>query len=96
MLLAAAILAGACAAAPRQTVGLDQVPPGSKCTQTSALDSFKGMTASPELGARMMTAARAPHLRWVAHGAMITMEYNESRLTVRLDPQSRVASATCG
>jgi hypothetical protein len=27
---------------------------------------------------------------------MITMEYSESRVTVRLDQQNRVLSATCG
>jgi Peptidase inhibitor I78 family len=27
---------------------------------------------------------------------MVTMEYNASRVTVRLDQQNRVASATCG
>jgi hypothetical protein len=35
-------------------------------------------------------------LRWVPFGGVITMEYSETRLTVRLDQQSRVLSATCG
>ena len=62
----------------------------------SILGSFVGQPASAQLGAQIMAAARAPKLRWVAHGAVITMEYSAHRVTVRLDPQSRVASVTCG
>jgi hypothetical protein len=43
-----------------------------------------------------MAAARAPKLRWVPFGAMITMEFDSKRVTVRLDQQNRVLSATCG
>lgn len=85
-----------CAAQDRQTVGIDQVPPGSVCTQSAALNSFIGQPASADLGARMMSAARARSLRWVPHGGVITMDYSATRLTVRLDPQGRVESATCG
>ena len=77
-------------------MGIDQVPPGSTCVQSGALDTFRGQVASTELGARIMGAARAPKLRWVAHGMMVTMEYDSRRVTVRLDEQSRVLSAACG
>jgi Peptidase inhibitor I78 family len=86
----------ACAAHQRTVVGLDQVPPGSKCEQSAVLNGFVGQAASTELAARMMAAARAPKLRWVAAGASITMDYGSRRLTVQLDSQNRVASATCG
>ena len=86
-----------CAAAPeRQVVGIDQVPPGSVCTRSGALNSFIGQPASTELGARMMTAARATKLRWVPYGGVVTMDFSPNRLTVRLDQQSRVESAACG
>jgi hypothetical protein len=32
----------------------------------------------------------------VPFGAMITMDYSDERVTVRLDQQNRVLSATCG
>jgi hypothetical protein len=86
----------ACAAESRQPVPIESVYPGSKCTQSGALDTFKGEVASTELAARIMMASRAHNLRWVPHGAMVTMEYNENRVTVRLDQQNRVVSATCG
>src|SRR5688500_10368375 len=86
-----------CAAAPeRQVVGIDQVPPGSVCTATGSLNSFIGQPASAELGARMMASSRARKLRWVPHGGVVTMDFSPTRLTVRLDPQSRVESASCG
>ena len=85
-----------CAAQQRQVVGIDQVPPGSVCTATGSLNSFVGQPASAELGARMMAASRARKLRWVPHGGVVTMDFSPTRLTVRLDPQSRVESATCG
>ena len=85
-----------CAAQERQVVGIDQVPPGSVCTQSDALNSFVGQPASAELGARMMAAARARILRWVPHDGVVTMDFSPSRLTVRLDPQNRVESASCG
>ena len=89
-------LAACAAAGGKQRVGIDQIPPGSKCVQSGALDSFKGQVASTDLAARIMTAARAPKLRWVPWGAIITMEFSESRVTVRLDQANRVISATCG
>src|SRR3954469_17913102 len=95
-LLFATVIATSCAAEPQRIVGLDQVPEGSKCVQSGALDTFKGQVASTELAAQLMSAARARKLRWVPFGAMITMDYSETRLTVRLDQQNRVISATCG
>ena len=85
-----------CAAQERQVVGIDQVPPGSVCTQSGALNSFIGQAASTELAARMMAASRARTLRWVPYGGVVTMDFSPTRLTVRLDQQSRVESASCG
>jgi hypothetical protein len=80
----------------RRVVGLDQIPPGSKCQPSAILNSFVGQPASIELAARLMTAARAPKLRWVPAGATVTMDRNARRLTVQLDAQNRVLSMTCG
>ena len=97
LLVCVPLLLTACAATGQtRVVGIDQVPPGSRCVQSGALDSFRGQVASTELGARIMGAARAPQLRWVAHGRMVTMEFNSRRVTVQLDQQSRVVTAKCG
>lgn len=86
----------ACGAGQNIKVGIDQIPPGSKCEPSAILNSFIGQPASVELAARLMTAARAPKLRWVAAGQAVTMDFSASRLTVQLDAQNRVASMTCG
>ncbi|HEX8841822.1 MAG TPA: I78 family peptidase inhibitor [Sphingomicrobium sp.] len=96
LLLLAPLALAACASAGTRHVGTFQVPEGSKCERSDALDTFKGQRASTELAAQVMAAARAPKLRWVPFGALITMEYNESRVTVRLDQQNRVMSVICG
>jgi hypothetical protein len=85
-----------CAADRPTRVGLDQVPPGSTCTQSAALDGFVGQPASAALGARMMAAASAPKLRWVAASKPIDRKKDSRLLTVRLDAQNRVLSASCG
>ena len=96
LLLLVPLSLAACATAAPRYVGNDQLPPGSKCVQSGALDTFKGQVASTELAAQIMTSARAPRLRWVPFGAIITMEFDTKRVTVRLDQQNRVLSATCG
>ena len=89
-LFAPALLA-ACATAPPPH-GSD---PGYAC-HNNGLDRFAGRPATSEVGAEMLAASGARTIRWVRFGAMITMEFSPSRLTVRLDPQGRIASATCG
>ena len=92
-LLVPALLA-ACATAPGQPPVHGETP-GYIC-RNDGLDRFAGRPATTELGAEMLGASGAKTLRWVRFGAMITMEFSPSRLTVRLDPQGSVASATCG
>lgn len=94
LLLLMPLLLVACVNSDR--VPIASMPPGSKCVQSGALDTFKGEIASAELATRIMMASRAPRLRWVPFGAIITMEFSEERVTVRLDQQNRVLSATCG
>ena len=89
-LLAPALLA-ACAAAP----GPLPSEPGYVC-RSNGLDRFAGRPATSEVGTEMLAASGARTLRWVRFGAMITMEFSPNRLTVRLDQQGRVESATCG
>ena len=62
----------------------------------AGLAAFQGRPATSEVGAEILTASGAGQLRWVAQGSVITMEFSASRVTVRLDAQGRVASATCG
>ena len=69
--------------------------PGFAC-RGDALASFTGQSATTELGARMLAQTGARHLRWVAKGMMVTMDYRADRLTVYLDGANRVERASCG
>ena len=71
------------------------VTPGFAC-RGDALASFTGQLATSDLGARMLRETGARHLRWVADGMMVTMDFRSDRLTVYLDNANRVERASCG
>ena len=83
----------ACAPGPSERIALDQV--GAVC-DARALGPFVGQEPTKETSLKLMGFSRARVLRWVRFGAMVTMEFSPQRLTVRLDPQGRIASANCG
>src|SRR4051812_43732062 len=93
--LVSPLILAACGA-QSQPVTIDEAFPSPKCVQSDALDVFKGQPASAELGARIIGATHASRLRWVPFNAVITLEYDTLRVTVRLDSQNRVISASCG
>jgi hypothetical protein len=86
----------ACAAQAQQRVPIDSVWSGTKCTQTGALDTFKGETASTDLAVRIMMASRAHDVRWVPFGTSVKLRPGKNRVTVQLDQQNKVVSAACG
>ena len=88
LLIAAAGMTASCAANTAAPVGGEcrPLPEG----------RFVGQQATSELAAQMLRESGARVIRWVSPGMMVTMEFRADRLTVRLDPGSRVASATCG
>ena len=92
----ASLAVGACATAapPPEAIPVHGEVPGYACQDPG--DGFVGQPATSELASRILATSGAARLRWVPHGAVITMEYDESRVTVRLDPQNRVVSARCG
>lgn len=90
--LAGSILLGGCAAAQPPIHG---ETPGYKC-ESSASGQFLGQPATSELGAAIMRETHAATLRWAPPGVMLTMDYREDRVTVRLGPDHRVAAINCG
>jgi hypothetical protein len=57
---------------------------------------FIGRAASSEVAAELLRASGAKVIRWVQPGMMVTMDYREDRLTVRLASNNRIVSASCG
>lgn len=95
VVVSAVVTIGCATAAPPPDLQVRGSVPGRLCSG-ERLGAFAGRGATPELGSEILAASGAARLRWVPHGAIITMQYQESRVTVRLDPDNRVASARCG
>jgi hypothetical protein len=88
----AALALAACTIAESDPVA--GMPEGS--CRNEPLAQFIGQSATPDLGAKMLSASGARLLRWVPKGGMVTMDFNPSRLTVQLDAANRVETARCG
>jgi hypothetical protein len=105
-LVAVAVLLAACAtsAPPPAAVvasGGDAPLPihgetAGKACQPSGTNQFIGQPATSETGAAIMAATHAAVLRWAPPGIMLTMDYREDRVTVRLGPDSKVTDIKCG
>ncbi|HEU4704514.1 MAG TPA: I78 family peptidase inhibitor [Sphingomicrobium sp.] len=95
-ILMLASLVAACAAVPPQPdIPVRGETPGYSC-RNQDLGRFTGREATAEAGAEMLRASGAGTIRWVQPGMMVTMDYREDRLTVRLDERNRILSANCG
>ena len=64
--------------------------------RNTMMDQFKGQVATQELAVRMIQASGSKTLQWIPLGTMVTMEFREERLRVRLDASGKVEQATCG
>ncbi len=93
--LLAALLPACAAASPQPEIPVRGETPGYTC-RNEGLGRFVGREATAELGAELLRASSAKTVRWVRPGMMVTMDYREDRLTVRLDDRNRILSANCG
>ena len=82
----------ACAATEPPVHG---VTPGHRCELANA-DRFVGQPATSELGAGVLRETHAAVLRWAPPGVMLTMDYREDRVTVRIGPDHKVTAINCG
>ncbi|HEX8126146.1 MAG TPA: I78 family peptidase inhibitor [Allosphingosinicella sp.] len=90
-LAAAALLASGCATtAPPAEAGAM-----GKCDAAKA-QGLIGRTRSAETAAEALRLSGAKGLRWIAPGAMVTMDYREDRLNLRVDPEGKVVKVDCG
>ena len=96
--LSALGLLAACAAAPppqAEDIPVRGATPGFTCRQ-QAFEEFIGKVATSEIGAQLLRASGARTIRWVQPGTMVTMDYREDRLTVRLASNNRIVTSSCG
>jgi hypothetical protein len=90
--LASPLLLAACAAAQ---VPVHGVTPGHKC-RLAGTGHFVGQAATSELGEAIVRETQAAVLRWAPPGVMLTMDYREDRVTVRLGPDHKITAVACG
>lgn len=64
--------------------------------RTEGLESFVGQPATPENGAEILRQSKAKKIRWIPHGAAVTMDYSPDRVNVKLDPQNKIEGISCG
>lgn len=86
------LILAACAAAQPPIHG---ETPGHKC-RAEGTDHFIGQAATPALGAAIMQKTHSAVVRWAPPGVMLTMDYREDRVTVRLGTDNRVTAVNCG
>jgi len=55
-----------------------------------------GKKRSPALERRVQALSGAARTRWIRPGMMVTMDYSETRLNVRVDVRGRIVSVNCG
>ena len=97
VLIAAALpLLAACATAAAQSPDPKRSSAEKFECRNTALEQFNGQAPTAAVATTILRASGAKHLRWVPHGTVVTMEYRSDRVTVALDPQSRIARVSCG
>ena len=90
----------ACTAVPSEGEPSSETPrevgaSGYRCRAESVRD-LVGRAATQELGAEALRRSGARTLRWIRPGDVVTMDYREDRLNVRLDTRNNVETFTCG
>ena len=89
-LLVSALLAACAMAQPPVTEAT-----GCICNAAGA-ERFIGQAGTSETGAAILQATHSAILRWAPPGAMLTMDFSPSRVTVRLGPDGKITAIHCG
>ena len=87
IMVMAALVAAGCGTEPAQGSG--------RCDAAKA-EKLVGRAKSAKVGAQALRLSGAGTLRWIAPGTMVTMDYREDRLNLRLDRAGRVVKVDCG
>ena len=90
ILIAAALLTTGCATAPEAEAG-----DIGKCKADEARKLI-GRARSAEVGNDALRLSGAKTLRWIAPGTMVTMDYREDRVNLRVDSAGKVVKIDCG
>jgi hypothetical protein len=91
----------ALAAAALLTAGCATGAPPAEAVTSGRCDASKarvliGRARSAEAGPQALRLSGARALRWIAPGTMVTMDYREDRLNLRVDRAGKVVKVDCG
>lgn len=90
ILAVAALLTAGCATAPAAEAG------GSGKCDAAPAQKLIGRSRSAQVGAEARRLSGATALRWIAPGTMVTMDYREDRVNLRVDAAGKVVRVDCG
>ena len=94
-----ALLALAACTHPDKPVTTDAGPAQPVATGQCHADRVQdliGRERSETVGKDALTRSGAATLRWIPLGAMVTMDYREDRLNLRLGPYGKITAVNCG
>lgn len=90
ILAVAALLTAGCATAPAAEAG------GSGKCDAAGAQKLIGRSKSAKVRAEALRLSGATALRWIAPGTMVTMDYREDRVNLRVDAAGKVVKVDCG
>lgn len=94
LILGATLLAAGCSSTAEKPTSASGPTPDS-CT-SSAVEHFKGKTATPELLEQARQQAGASTARILTPDSVVTLEYNGQRLNLNVDDQHVITRVSCG
>ena len=77
-------------------IGCATTPEAPSACNGQAGEQFVGQTATSQTATAILRATHSTLLRWAPPGMMLTMDFNPSRVTVRLGPDQKVTQVSCG
>ena len=95
--LGATLLAAGCSgtAGKQNVAATASIPTPDSCT-SSAVEHFKGQTATPALLEQARQQAGASTARILTPNSVVTLEYNGQRLNLNVDDQRVITRVSCG
>ena len=97
LILGATLLAAGCSSTAEKptSAAAPSGPTPDSCT-SSAVEHFKGKTATPELLEQARQQAGASTARILTPDSVVTLEYNGQRLNLNVDDQRMITRVSCG
>ena len=88
----ATLLTAGCATAPAAEA---EAGAGGKCDAARA-QKLIGRAKSAKVRTEALRLSGAKTMRWISPDAMVTMDYREDRLNLRVDASGKIVKVDCG